>query len=171
MNKAVSSLDKFKKIIDVFISVFSIIVMVLLVVCVVWQVFSRLILQSPSTYTDELARFSMIWVGLLGAAYTFGIKRHLCVDLLTMNLKGIKKVISEIIINISVITFCSLVMIRGGWRLLSRVHETNQLSSAMEIPMSYVYSAIPISGAIIITYGIIFCIDAITQYKRGVYNV
>ena len=61
-------IEKIKKPVDLFISSFSIIVMVLLVICVTWQVFSRYVLQIPSTVTDEIARFSMIWVGLLGAA-------------------------------------------------------------------------------------------------------
>ncbi len=167
MQSFIFLLEKFKKLIDYFIASFSIVAMFLLVCCVVWQVFSRLILKAPSTYTDELARFSMIWTGLLGAAYTFGIHRHLCVDLMTMHFKGIKKLISDLIINVSVIVFCSLVMLRGGWILLSKVHETQQLSSAMEIPMSYVYLALPISGIIIVFYGIIFCIFAISNYQRG----
>ena len=45
-------LTKLKKYIDMFISTFSIIVMVLLVICVTWQVFSRYVLQIPSTVTD-----------------------------------------------------------------------------------------------------------------------
>ena len=40
--------------------------MSLLVVDVLWQVFSRFILQNPSSFTEELARFLLIWVGLLG---------------------------------------------------------------------------------------------------------
>lgn len=84
-------LTKLKKYIDMFISTFSIIVMVLLVICVTWQVFSRYVLQIPSTVTDEVARFSMIWVGLLGAAYTVGLQKHLSIDLFTHNLTHYKK--------------------------------------------------------------------------------
>ena len=34
--------------------------------------FSRYILANPSSFTDELARYLMIWVGVLGAAYVAG---------------------------------------------------------------------------------------------------
>ena len=42
-----------------------IILLSLLVIDVVWQVFTRYILQAPSTFTDELARYLLIWVSLL----------------------------------------------------------------------------------------------------------
>lgn len=62
--------NRIKLAVDRTIAAFSIMVMSVLVICVVWQVFSRYVLNQPSTSTDELARFLMIWVGLLGAAYT-----------------------------------------------------------------------------------------------------
>lgn len=69
-------LNRIKLAVDRTIAAFSVVVMIALVVCVVWQVFSRYVLNQPSTLTDELARFLMIWVGLLGAAYTVGAQRH-----------------------------------------------------------------------------------------------
>ena len=81
-------LEKFKQPIDRLLAGFTVAVMAMLVVCVVWQVFSRYVLAQPSTMTDEIARFSMIWVGLLGAAYATGKRRHLSIDLFVSDLKG-----------------------------------------------------------------------------------
>ena len=47
---------------------------------VLWQVASRFIFQEPSAFTDELARFLMIWVGILGAAYVGGKNLHVKID-------------------------------------------------------------------------------------------
>ena len=80
-------LNRIKLAVDRTIAAFSVAVMIALVVCVVWQVFSRYVLNQPSTLTDELARFLMIWVGLLGAAYTVGAQRHLAIDLLAMTIE------------------------------------------------------------------------------------
>jgi len=91
-------LEKFKQPVDKAIAGFAILVMGMLVVCVVWQVFSRYVLSQPSTMTDEIARFSMIWVGLLGAAYTVGAQRHLSIDLFTHNLSGRKKLVNQILV-------------------------------------------------------------------------
>lgn len=50
-------LNRLKAAVDRVIAAFCVIVMVALVVCVVWQVISRYVLNQPSTLTDELARF------------------------------------------------------------------------------------------------------------------
>lgn len=49
-----------------------VVLMGLMVLNVLWQVFSRYVIGEPSAFTDELARFLMIWLGLLGAAYVSG---------------------------------------------------------------------------------------------------
>ncbi|HEN4847067.1 TPA: TRAP transporter small permease subunit [Klebsiella quasipneumoniae subsp. similipneumoniae] len=93
-------LNRIKLAVDRTIAAFSVAVMIALVVCVVWQVFSRYVLNQPSTLTDELARFLMIWVGLLGAAYTVGAQRHLAIDLLTMTLSPRRQALFSVIINL-----------------------------------------------------------------------
>lgn len=155
-------IEKLKKPIDWFIATFSVSMMVILVICVVWQVFSRYVLNSPSTMTDEIARFSMIWVGLLGAAYTVGLQKHLSIDLLTLELTGIKRRISNIIINVCICGFSSGVLVWGGYSLFAKVYESGQVSPAMQIPMAYVYVILPISGVIMVYYSALFIIDAIT---------
>ena len=41
----------------------------IMVLNVSWQVFSRYVLANPSSFTDELARYLMIWLGVMGTAY------------------------------------------------------------------------------------------------------
>lgn len=160
-------LTKLKKYIDMFISIFSIIVMVLLVICVTWQVFSRYVLQIPSTVTDEVARFSMIWVGLLGAAYTVGLQKHLSIDLFTHNLTHYKKAISNIFINICIFLFSLGVMVFGGINLVLNVYASGQISSSMQIPMAYVYVVLPISGVLMMFYSLIFLIESVAELKEA----
>ena len=49
---------------------------------VVWQVVSRFVLGRPSSVTDELARYLLVWIGLLGAGYAVGRRLHVAVDVL-----------------------------------------------------------------------------------------
>ena len=60
--------------IDKILYVFLAIIMAILVLDVLWQVASRYLFNSPSSFTDELAGFLLIWVGLLGAAYGTGTR-------------------------------------------------------------------------------------------------
>ncbi|HRD18591.1 MAG TPA: TRAP transporter small permease subunit, partial [Candidatus Marinimicrobia bacterium] len=72
---------KIRKILDNILKWVVVVLMAISVFNVLWQVFTRFILRNPSSYTEELARYLLIWVGLLGAAYAAGNKMHLAIDL------------------------------------------------------------------------------------------
>ena len=69
-----------KKVLDRSLEVLVMVVMAVLVLDVLWQVFTRLVLKDPSTVTEELATFMLIWVALLGAAVALGRGAHLGID-------------------------------------------------------------------------------------------
>lgn len=130
-----------------------------LVACVVWQVFSRYVLQSPSTVTDELARFLFIWVALLGGAYTLGQRRHLAIDLLPMMTRGLARRAVNFGIIAAIALFAALIMVYGGLDLVSRTLQTGQVSPALRLPMGLIYIAIPLSGLCILYYCLTFLAD------------
>ncbi len=152
-----------KRPIDQLLAGFTILVMSMLVGCVVWQVFSRYVLQQPSTSTDELARFSMIWVGLLGAAYALGQKRHLCIDLFTTNLRGRKQFIQRLLADSCILLFAASTMIWGGGVLVLKVWTTGQISPALQMPMAYVYAVLPLSGLLMVYYSLLSLLDTLLQ--------
>lgn len=122
---------------------------------VVWQVISRYIIGSPSTFTEELARFLLIWICLLGGAYAAGKKMHLSINLLPNRLsKGAKRKLSIFTFSI-VILFALLVMVIGGGRLVQISYVLGQSSSALNIPLAYIYTVLPLSGLLIIYYKVI----------------
>lgn len=61
-----------RKIIDRSLEYVLMALLSVLVIDVLWQVASRYVLTAPSSMTDELAGYLLIWVGLLGAAYVSG---------------------------------------------------------------------------------------------------
>jgi len=129
-------------------------IMGVLVIDVLWQVFSRYVLASPSSFTDELAGFLLIWVGLLGAAYVAGKNEHLAIDLMLQKMKGAKKRQLQFIINTIVGVFALFVMIFGGsWLVYTRFY-LGVKSAALELPLGYVYLIVPISGVLILYYTI-----------------
>lgn len=135
----------------------------ILVVCVVWQVFSRYVLASPSTVTDEMARFLFIWVALLGGAYTLGQRRHLAIDLLPTMTTGTSRTLVNAGIIAAIALFAGLVMIYGGLGLVQKTLETGQVSPALRLPMGLVYVAIPFSGFCILFYCLVFLGDLLRE--------
>lgn len=126
--------------------------MIFLVVDVMWQVITRFLLNSPSSFTDELARFLLIWLGLLGAALVSGHKMHLAIDLISERFQEVKSQNRlAIFIEAVVAVTALLIMVYGGCILVYMVWSLGQTSTALQIPLSIVYSIIPLSG-MLITY-------------------
>ena len=140
--------EKIDKVIE-----FALIVLIsTLVLDVLWQVFSRYVLASPSSFTDELAGFLLIWVGLLGAAYVAGKNEHLAIDLMLQKMKGKKKRNLQIFINSIVGIFAVFVMVFGGTWLVYTRFILSVKSAALALPLGYVYLIVPVSGLLILYY-------------------
>ncbi|MCI0691950.1 TRAP transporter small permease [candidate division KSB1 bacterium] len=123
-----------------------------MVLNVLWQVFTRFVLRDPSSYTEELARYLLIWVGLIGAGYAASQKMHLAIDILTMRLSGKSRSLAEMFIYLCTFLFALLIMVIGGMRLVNLTLTLNQISAALQIKLGYVYLALPLSGLIIMFY-------------------
>ena len=152
--------------VDVILRLVITIAFAVLVVCVIWQVVSRYVLQSPSTVTDEMARFLFIWVALLGGAYTLGQRRHLAIDLLPVIATGTLRTAINLAIVAAIALFAGLIMVYGGIDLVGRTLETGQVSPALRLPMGLVYVAIPFSGLCMLFYCLTFLAD-ILRSGRG----
>jgi TRAP-type C4-dicarboxylate transport system permease small subunit len=128
--------------------------MSILVIDVLWQVTSRYVLSSPSAFTDELAGFLLIWVGLLGAAYVAGRREHLAIDILLQKTRESRKRKLELTILICIFTFAFTVMLIGGTWLVYTRFLLSVKSAALQLPLGFVYLVLPISGSLIMYYSI-----------------
>ena len=151
-----------RKKIDLFLEQILIVLMVFMVLDVVWQVFSRYILRAPSTFTDELAGFLLIWLGMLGAAYASGKGQHLAIEILPNKLSAARRVKLDIFINVMVIFFATLVMFIGGTHLVYLTFSLEQKSATLGIPLGYIYLCVPLSGLFIILYSTFNIKDKLT---------
>ena len=125
-----------KKILDKFLGTFLVALMASIVLAVLWQVFSRYVLQDPSSYTEEIARFLLIWIGLLGAAFASGQNEHLAINILPDKLKPLQRKRLKSLIDLLVIAFCLVVLIIGGGNLVLVNAELGQESAALHMPLS-----------------------------------
>ena len=143
-----------KKTIDKYLGYFLVALMILMTLDVLWGVFTRYAMGSQADWTEELARFLLIWIGILGAAYAAGQRMHLAIDLLMPKLEITGKQRLFRFINLLIIAFSLLVLVVGGFRLMYITHVLGQLSAALRIPMAYVYGVVPLSGLLVIYYKI-----------------
>lgn len=153
----------FREKIDIILERFLAVIMSILVIDVLWQVISRYILSSPSSFTDELAGFLLIWVGLFGAAYVAGKNEHLAIDLLVQRSGPARRKFLEIFICICIALFSLTVLVIGGAWLVYTRFALEVKSAALEIPLGYVYIVLPISGLLII----FFTIDNLSHFLKA----
>lgn len=145
-------------------------VMGVLILDVLWQVFTRFVLRDPSPFTDELARYLLIWVGLLGAAYVTGQRQHLAIDLLPNRLSGRAGRAGHalgVLIEVTVLAFAVGVMVVGGTRLVALTLTLGQTSAALRIPLGYVYTVLPVSGLLIAFYSAVFAGESLAALWVG----
>jgi TRAP-type C4-dicarboxylate transport system permease small subunit len=122
-----------------------------LVACVTWQVTSRYLLDAPSTMTDEIGRFTLMWFALMASAYVLGQRRHLAIDLLAGLQPGPLKRSVATLLTALIAVFC-LGLFVGGWLLASETLATGQVTPTLRISMGYIYLAVPVSAALMLIY-------------------
>ncbi|WP_339837995.1 TRAP transporter small permease [uncultured Maribacter sp.] len=140
--------------IDGVLSKTLVVIMSIMVINVLWQVFTRYVTGDPSSFTDELARYLMIWIGVLGAAYVSGRNLHVAIDILPQRQnKRIQKKL-KVIVTLLIILFVFFAFVIGGSRLVYISYVLGQQSPALRLPLAVVYVIIPISGLLIMYYKI-----------------
>lgn len=144
----------FRKTVDNVLSKALILIMAVMVINVLWQVFTRFVMGDPSSFTDELARYLMIWLGILGAAYVSGRNMHVAIDVLPLRSSDKTQKKLKWVVYVSIIAFALFAMVIGGLRLVYITYVLDQHSPALQIPLAAVYFAIPLSGILIIYYKI-----------------
>ncbi|MCF7886128.1 MAG: TRAP transporter small permease [Candidatus Marinimicrobia bacterium] len=144
---------------DTFLKWAVILIMGVNVINVLWQVFTRFILNNPSAYTEEIARYLLIWLGLLGATYAYRLRMHVAIDYIQKKFSEKLQYGINVIIQVCVFAFSLFVLLIGGLRLVTMTFTLGQTSAALQIQMGYVYLAIPVSGIFIMFYSILFIID------------
>lgn len=147
-------MEQLYKNINRVIELILVVIFALLVMDVLWQVFGRYVLNQSFSFTEEFARFALIWLSILGAAYLNGKREHLSMDFLLQKLSPKKLKVRMQIIEMLMFIFALVVMVIGGGNLVYTTLYLGQVSPAMNVSLGYVYAIVPISGLLIMFYSL-----------------
>ena len=125
--------------------------LIIMLFSVLWGVGTRYVFDDQSSWTDELARFMLIWVSIVGATYISGKNKHISIDLLPGSISKKGRLKLDILASFIIAIFVVGVFIIGGIRYVYISFHLGQTSAALEIPMGCVYIILPICG-FFITY-------------------
>ncbi len=112
------------------------------------QVFFRYVVDQSISWSEEAARYMMIWMGCLGAVVALRQGRHIGVRVLVEHLpaKSYDKYIVPLV-QIVMAAFLAILMWQG---VEMAVFNYDQLSPALEIPMLFPYAAVPVGALMMI---------------------
>ena len=143
-------IDALKHGVDKLISVVLICIVGAMTALVTYQVVVRYLFNSPSAVSEVLSRYLFIWLILFGSAYVFGLREHMAIPFIKHKFSEKMQVCVDMFSELATAIFALSIMIIGGYS--SAVRQMWQMDSALQIPMGVIYSAIPISGGLIIFY-------------------
>lgn len=139
-------------------------IFVVMIATVLYQIFTRTVLNNPNTMTEELVRFGLVWLAMLATAYVVGKRSHLAVTILSDNLKPANRRMLEVFVQVLFLVFAGLIMVYGGWKAMSVT--MGQIPPSLSVPMGYVYLAVPVSGFIMFVYSLLNLMQGKTEIEN-----
>ena len=138
--------------------------MVVLVFSTFMQVFTRYVLNASWPWTEELARYSFIWMNMLGAAAGFRKASLVAVDNIVKIARGFVLFLMKTIIMASTFAI-GFILFWYGNKLIALVG--GYPSVTMRIPMGFIHAASPASGFGFMLNAVAGFLEAVDVYKKG----
>lgn len=151
---------------DTVLKVASVILFALLVLIVVWQVFTRQVTQNPATWTEEAARYTFVWLGFFAAALVFSERGHIAVDALVRLLPEPVQRGIAVLVQIAIIAFAAITMVWGGWRAAQGA--MNQSLTALPLTVGQMYLVVPVTGVLVVVYALYHVVAVIRRQEEAV---
>ena len=157
-------MKKFDKVLDLVMRFLMALSMFALLAGGTWQIFTRMVLNNPSTVTDEFLRYVLIWASMIGSAYCFYRDEHLALDLIRDRVKGPVAVALHVFIEAMILFFVCYVFVYGGAKLSAAALN---VSSVMHIPYTFLYALLPVSGVFIVLARVLKYVQLLAAKKGG----
>jgi TRAP-type C4-dicarboxylate transport system permease small subunit len=136
----------------------SVVLFAALVVIVVWQVVSRS-LGSASTWSEEAARYTFVWLGFFASALVFSEKGHIAVDFLVRKQPPKGQLATAVLAQVSVLAMALLILVWGGVR--ASAGAWNQQLSSLPATVGGMYTVMPLTGAIIAFFAVYHLVELV----------
>lgn len=141
-----------RAVLDTVAEKLSIGILAIMVVLVVSQVVARYCFHSPIPWTEQLSKYMFVWLVLISGSYMFGKREHMNISFFKGKLPKNVQTALDYVTELILLVFAGAVLLAGGFMALKI--GIPQKDAALQISMGYVYSALPISGAITLLYSV-----------------
>ena len=135
------------------------VVLTAMALAVFLQVIFRYVLSFPLFWTEEFARYCLVWASLLGSAVAVKRGQHIAVTILVERLPSALGRTLKIMALIAVVVILAVIF-WGGIQLVAITRA--QISPALRVPMSIPYLAVPVGAALMLFHTIGFLLETLT---------
>jgi TRAP-type C4-dicarboxylate transport system permease small subunit len=135
-----------------------------LAVVVMYEVVIRFALSAPAAWSEETARFMLVWFGLLSAAAGCRRGKHFCIRYGVMHFRPKTRWLLRQVANVIVVVVVAILTYEG-YLYLDIV--SNQTSMATEIDMRIPYAGIPVGFGLILFISILEVVDGLLSVLTG----
>jgi TRAP-type C4-dicarboxylate transport system permease small subunit len=126
-----------------------VLLMAVMVGTIILQVYCRFVLGNPLSWSEELARYAFVWITFLGAAVAYRHGSHIIVETIVALLPGRAQLVLAWVVDALMVVALVVLLVQG----LNIVEVNSNVEATMlEIPMSWVYAAVPVSAAVMLAY-------------------
>lgn len=122
-----------------------------------WQVFTRYLLQNPSSWSEELVSYLFAWMALLGSSIVVGERGHMNIPILVDKMGPAAKKGLSIFAEVVACIFAGVILVFGGIKITRLA--MGQMTSSLGVAIGIFYLVLPLSGILNIVYTIINIID------------
>lgn len=141
--------------------------LLIIVIVTILQVIARFVFDRPLIWSDELARFILIWMVFIGAAVVSFDDKHMAVEVFQEKMSPKFKLITSFMMRFLILIFLAIT----AYSSIELVQVSHYLKSgALEIPFSYWRVAAPVGSVLMIIFIITRSVHEIQDYRAGNYR-
>ena len=136
-----------------------------MVVLTCWQVFTRYILGSPSTWSEELVSYMFAWASLLGASLVTGERGHMNIPIIVDRMNPILKKAFGVLGEGIAFLFSAVILVYGGVQISSLA--MGQMTSSLGVAVGLFYVVLPLFGVLNMIYTVLNIADICLEKKEA----
>ena len=136
-----------------------------MVILTCWQVFTRYILQNPSTWSEELVGYLFAWMSLLGASIVTSERGHMNIPILVERVSPAAQKLLLCLGEVTAFLFSAVILTYGGIQITNLA--MGQMTSSLGVPIGIFYIVLPLCGLLNMVYTALNIIDIIKQKEEA----
>jgi len=153
----------FRKLITL-IEWWSVLLLVLMVALVCVGVFFRYVLNASLAWYDEFASYLLVWLTFYGAVVASYRRRHINFEVVVDKLDPATRKLVDLVGECFVLGF-QFVLLYFGWELMHKMGDDRAVSLPW-VKMGWIYSALPITGALMLIVSVMRLVDLALGRER-----